>query len=115
MISFLVRIIGNAAALYAAYLLVPGFVVSGGIEQYLIAGLGLAILNMTVRPILKAISFPIIILTLGLFTIVINALMLWILDYFLASLSIGDVMALVWATIIISIVNLIVSVIRKIF
>lgn len=114
MISFLVRIIGNALALYVAYLLVPGFVVTGGWEQYLIAGILLAILNMTLRPILKAISFPIIILTLGLFTIVINALMLWILDYLLVSVDIQGVAALVWATIIVSIVNLFVSIIRKI-
>lgn len=101
-------------AVWLAFWLVPGFLVTGGIPQYLLAGLVLALLNMILRPILKLISFPLIILSLGLFTLVINALMLWILDYFLTSITIADLTALVWATIVVSIVNLIVSIISKV-
>ena len=107
--KLILRILGNGLALYAAVRWVPGFSVTGGWEQYLIAALVLSLLNMIVRPILKLISFPLIMLTLGLFTIVINALMLWLLDYFLVSVSIANITALVWATIVVSIVNLIVS------
>jgi len=103
MISFIIRILGNAIAVYVAYLLVPGFLITGGITHYLIAGLGLAILNITLRPILKSLSLPIIILTLGLFSLVINALMLWILDHYMVSMAISGIAALVWATIIITI------------
>ncbi len=106
MLSFIVRIIGNAIALYVAFYLVPGFAVSGSIEQYLIAGFVLAILNLIVRPILKLISFPLILLTLGLFTLVINALILWLLDYLVPFITIESLLALFGATIIISIVNL---------
>ena len=56
---------------------------------------------------------PVIILTLGLFTIVINALLLWLVDYIFEFVTISDIMALVWATIVIGIVNMIVSAVTK--
>ncbi len=109
MLRFIIRILGNAVALYVAFYLVTGFVVSGSWEQYLIAGLVLALLNMIVRPILKLISFPLILLTLGLFTFVINMLILWLLDYLVTFVTIESFVALFWGTIIVSIVNLIFS------
>jgi putative membrane protein len=74
----------------------------------------LALLNMLLRPILKVLAFPLIILSLGVFTLVINALMLWIMDYFLAAITIENLVALVWATIIVTAVNLIVSMLTKV-
>jgi len=114
MLSFIIRIIGNAVALYVAFLLVPGFVVSGSWEQYLIAGLILALLNLIVRPVLKIISFPLILLTLGLFTFIINILILWLLAYLVPFVAIEGFIALVWTTIIVSIVNLFFSLVAKI-
>ena len=113
MMSFLLRILGNIVALYAAAWFVPGFGFSGGIKEYAIAGVVLGLLNMIVRPVLKLISMPVIILTLGLFTIVINALLLWTVDYIFEFVTISDIMALVWATIVIGIVNMIVSAVTK--
>lgn len=109
MVRFIIRILGNALALYAAFYLVPGFVVAGSIEQYLIAGFVLAILNMIVKPVIKLISFPLILLTLGLFTIVINALIIWLLDYLVTFVTIESLFALFAVTVIVSIVNVIVS------
>lgn len=113
MLRILVRILGNAVALYVAATLVPGFMISGSVGHYLVAGLVLAILNLIVRPILKLISFPLILLTLGLFTLVINALILWIADYLVTFLSIGSLAALAEATIIVSIINLFFSLATK--
>ena len=115
MLSFLLRILGNALAIYAAVWFVPGFSFTGGIKEYAIAGVVLGLLNIVLRPVLKLISMPFIILTLGLFTIVINALLLWLVDYIFDFVTIGDIMALVWATIVIGIVNMVVSTITKAF
>ena len=114
MISFIVRILGNSLAIYAATYLVPGFIINGGIKEYLLAGVLLGILNFAIRPILKMISMPLIILTLGLWTIVINALMLWTVDYVFDFVLVQDLTALVWAVIIISIVNIFVSATSKV-
>ena len=115
MVTFILRIVGNALAIYAAVWLIPGFGFTGGIKEYAIAGIVLSLLNMLVRPALKLISLPIIILTLGLFTIVINALLLWLVDYIFDFVTISDIITLVWATIVIGIVNMVVSTITKAF
>ena len=113
MISFIVRILGNSLALYAAAWFVPGFSFTGGLREYAIAGVVLGLLNMTVKPVIKFISMPVIILTLGLFTIVINALILWAVDYIFDFITIQDTMTLVWATLVIVVVNMIISAVAK--
>ena len=113
MASFIIRIVGNTVALWVAYYLVPGFFISGNLEQYLIAGVILGLLNMVVKPILKAISFPLILLTLGLFTLVINGFILWLLDYLVSFITIESITALIGATLIVTIINLFFSIIAK--
>ena len=113
MIGFIIRILGNSLALYAANYFVPGFVVSGSWKEYLLAGAFLGLLNLTVKPVLKAVSMPIIILTLGLFTLVINGLLLWTVDYIFDFVSIKDTTALLYAVVVITIVNLFISVTAK--
>lgn len=114
MTNFIIRILGNSLALYAAAYFVPGFLIDGGIKEYLLAGVLLGVLNLSIKPILKAVSMPLIILTLGLWTIVLNALILWAVDYVFNFVVVQDLTALVWATIIISIVNIFVSTTTKI-
>lgn len=103
--GIILRIIGNAVALYVAFRLVPGFVVAGGITDFLLVGLVLGLLNFFVKPILKLISTPLIILTLGLFLIVVNAIILWLIDALFTAVTIQSLGSLFWATIIIALVN----------
>lgn len=73
----LIRLIVNAIALYVIAQFLPGFHVDS-FTHAVIAALVLGIANAIVRPILFVISLPLEILTLGLFTFVINALVLWL-------------------------------------
>jgi len=114
MTRILTRILGNIAGVYVAAWFVPGFVINGNNKAYLTAGVILGILNLTIKPILKAFTFPLIIITLGLFTIVINSVILWVAAYIFPSILIADTFSLVMATIVISIVNILVSLIIKI-
>lgn len=66
-------VIAVAFWLVAAY--VPGIVVSGGWTSYLVIAAIFAVINLVVRPVLKLLSFPLLLLTLGLFLIVINAVL----------------------------------------
>lgn len=109
MMGFIIRILGNSLALYIAFLLVPGFIVKGGAKEYLIAGILLGLLNVIVKPVLKVVTLPIIIITLGLFILILDAVMLWAVDYIFDFVIIQDVWALAWATIIVGIVNLFIS------
>lgn len=115
MLRFILRLLSNSIALWVAYLIVPGFVVGGGIKSFLIAGVLLGALNLTVKPILKFISTPVIILTLGIFSLVINGFVLWLVSFFLDFVTIETLSALVWSTVIVSIVNVVVTAASKAF
>jgi putative membrane protein len=75
---FITRLLINAAALWVAIRLVPGVSFEG--EWPLLFGVALVfgVLNAVIRPVLFVLTLPALILTLGLFTFVLNALMLWL-------------------------------------
>lgn len=117
MMRFLVRILANALAIYLAAYFVIGFDFPHQAQDWkllLLAGLILAIFNAILKPVLKLISAPLIILTLGLFTLVINVALLWLLSQILPQLTIAGLWPYFWGTIIISLVNWVVELfIRK--
>ncbi len=75
--GYLIRLVVNAIALIAVAYLVPGVHVSG-LAGALIAALILGIVNAVLRPVLVLLSLPLEIVTLGLFTLVINGLLFWL-------------------------------------
>lgn len=106
---------GNMAALWIADRIVPGFVMSGGWIIFLLVALVLAVLNFLLKPILTLILGPVIVLTLGLGVLVVNAVILWLLpivtdhiDFLRGSITIQSIPALLFATLIVSIVNFII-------
>ena len=82
MVSFAVRVVVNAIAIWVATQLLHGVAVTGGstassrVLTYLFIGLLFGIVNAVVKPVVKVLAFPFYIITLGLFTLVVNALML---------------------------------------
>src|SRR2546426_6978945 len=76
--AFLFRLLINALALWVATRIVPGLSFDGPAPMVIAVALVFAVVNAIVRPILKILTFPALILTLGLFIFVINALMLWL-------------------------------------
>ena len=72
------RLLINAAALWAATRLVSGISFDGDWRLLLVVALVFGVLNVAVRPILILLTLPLFIVTLGLFTFVLNALMLWL-------------------------------------
>ena len=117
MMRFIVRILANALAIYLAAYFVVGFDFPHEVQDWkllLLAGLLLALFNAILKPILKLVSAPFILLTLGLFTLVINIALLWLLSQFLPQLTISGLWAYFWGTIFISLVNWVVELfIRK--
>lgn len=73
--TFILRILINAAALWLAAVFVPG-IRAGGFLSILATALVFGLVNALIRPFLKLVSCPLILLTLGLFTLILNALML---------------------------------------
>lgn len=75
--NLLITLILNAGALYLTSYIVPGFHVNG-IKTAFVAAIVLGIINTFIKPVLLFLTAPLNFLTLGLFTFVINAIMLWL-------------------------------------
>ena len=87
--SLIVRLLINAAALLAAVWLIPGIHFTGGPVKLLGVAAVFGIVNALVRPVLTVLSCPLIVITLGLFTLVINALMLLLTGYLSETWQLG--------------------------
>jgi putative membrane protein len=76
--QFITRLLVNAAALWVAIRFVPGISFEGDWPFLFAVALVFGVLNAVIRPVLFILTLPFLILTLGLFTFVLNAFMLWL-------------------------------------
>jgi len=108
-----IQILINAAALYVAVLIVPNLEFTGEWWKLLLVAAIFGLVNTFVRPILRIFTLPITVLTLGLFLLVINALMLLltgaISNELNLGLTVGDFLAALLGSIVISIVGTLLS------
>ena len=114
MIKFFFRWVINAVALYAAVWIVPGIEYLGSWTGILTLALIMGLLNALVRPLLKFLTCPLIILTLGLFTLVINTVMLLLTSSIGQSFGIPLTVDGFWSALLGSLVISIVSIIMSI-
>lgn len=112
---FLIRLLVNAAALWVATQIVPGVTFDGGVIPFLGVAFVFGIINATLRPLTKILTFPIILLTLGLFALVVNGLMLWLTASLSASLGLGFHVSGFWAAFFGALVVSIVSTLLSVF
>ena len=103
--KLLIRLFVNAAALWVAAQLIDGIALTGQIGGILFVALIFGLINAVIGPILKILSFPFILVTLGLFTLVINGLLLWLTAWLSANLSVSGFGAAFWGAIVISLVS----------
>lgn len=81
----------NAIALFLLADIVSGIEYTGGLKFLVLGGFFLTIINLTLKPILKLLSLPIVVMTGGLVYIVINVVILWFMGYFFDVLAFQDV------------------------
>ena len=105
----------TALALFVAAWLVPGITVDGsGWVVYAVMAVILGLVNAIIRPLLKFMTCPLILLTLGLFTFVVNALTLWLaswiaVNWFDVWFRVEGFWAALWGSLIVSVVSVILS------
>lgn len=87
--KFLVRLVITAVALWAAVAIVPGIEHGGPWINLLGVALVFGIVNAVIRPLLLMLTCPLVLLTLGLFVFILNALMLWLTGALSATLGLG--------------------------
>jgi putative membrane protein len=88
-LSFIVRTLVNAAALWVATRIVPGVEYVGGWLPILGVAIVFGVVNAVIAPIAKILTFPLIVLSLGVFLLVVNALMLWLTSAAASALGLG--------------------------
>ncbi len=104
MINLLLVWLINSVAIYATAAILPGIVVKN-FKTALLAAIVLGLLNAILKPILSFFSIPLIFITLGLFSLVINAVVLWISAGFLDGFEIRGFWWAMLGAIIISILS----------
>lgn len=104
----LIRWALNAAALMLVPELVGGISVTS-FTTALAAAIVISLLNALIRPILLVLTLPITALTLGLFILVINALMFWIAASFIGGFHVADFWAALWGALVYSILTWLVN------
>lgn len=121
--NFLLRVIINAVAIWLATLVLSGLEVVGGgdttttVIVFLVVALVFGIVNAVVKPIVKLLALPLYVLTLGLFTVIVNAAMLWVTSWLSQrteyGLRIDNFGTAVLGALIISVVSFVLSVALK--
>ena len=121
MLNFLIRTGVNAVALWVAAWLVDGIVLAGDDTTFaskfttvILVALVFGVVNAVVKPIAKVLAFPAIVLTLGLFTFIVNAFLLQLTEWLSQPLGLSFVITNFWwdaviGALIITVVSMVLS------
>ncbi|OGK47749.1 hypothetical protein A3A55_02230 [Candidatus Roizmanbacteria bacterium RIFCSPLOWO2_01_FULL_40_14] len=109
--NFFINLLISAIAVFMTAYVLPGVTLEQDILTILIVAVLLGIANSVIKPILHILTFPITIVTFGLFALVINALMVMLVDYYVAGFSVSNFW---WALVFSIVLSLVSSVLRKI-
>lgn len=108
-----VRWLVNTIALLLAVRFVPGIIYSGEWWGMLIVGLLFGLVNTYLRPLVRFLTFPLLILSLGMFTFILNAMMLSFTSWVSVKLGLGfhvdGFWPAFWGALVISVVSLVIS------
>jgi putative membrane protein len=108
-VNLIVRLVAGALAFWAATTLIAGLTVNGGAWTYLWVALLFGVINGVLGSIVKLLTLPAILLSLGLFSFVINAAMLMLTARWSSALDVEDFWSALGASLIISIVTTIIN------
>jgi putative membrane protein len=112
-VQFVIRLLLNAAALWVAIRIVSGITFEGTTLAFLGVALVFTVVNAVVKPILQVLSIPFILVTLGFFLLVVNALVLWMTSGLSSALGLGFQVrgfgAAFLGALVVSLVNFVVS------
>lgn len=116
--GFVLRVVITAVALWVAALVVPGITVTGQgtwheIGTLLLTGLIFGVVNALIKPVVKVVGCPVYVLTLGLFALVVNALLLllvaWLANTLHIAFHVDGFWAAFWGAIIVGVVSWVLS------
>lgn len=104
LVKLVTKVLLIALALVLAAYLIPGISVSG-LYIAIVAALLLGLVNITIRPILFLLTLPVTIVTLGLFALVLNALLFWFIASFVEGFEVSGFLPAFLGALVVSIVS----------
>lgn len=111
MTKLILQIIASIITLRLAHFYLPGVTFEGSFQALLLAGTALGLLNFFIKPLLVIITFPLQILTLGLFSFIINIAIVYFVDLAFYELTFEGFWPLALFIVLLWLINLILSVI----
>ena len=111
--NFVIRIFVNALALSAAAYLVSGIHLTGGFGDVLVVALVFGLVNALLKPLVWILSLPFLVVTLGLFTFVVNGLMLLVTARLTENLAVSGLWSAVLGSVVISLVSMVMGSLLK--
>jgi putative membrane protein len=112
MIGLLVRWFLSAAALLVVSRVVPGFFVEGVVPA-LMAALVIGLLNATLGMLLKIVTFPLSMLTLGLFLLVVNGLMIMLASSLVPGFHVRGLLSAFWGAVVLALLGILIRAVAK--
>ena len=102
---FVMRFLATVIAVYLTVNLVPGIIVAGGWTTMLLVALVWSVITMVIRPVLQLLALPITIITLGLFSFVLNALLFWGMEFIVPGFDVTGFIPALLGSIVLSLVS----------
>lgn len=100
--KLIIKFVATAAALWLAAWIVPGIDLSDNIGTILWVALIFGLVNMFIKPVVKLLTLPMLLITLGLFAFVINAALLWLTAWLTDGLTVDGFLAALLGSLVIS-------------
>lgn len=99
----ILRYLGTVAAVYLTVSIVSGITVAGGWTTILLVALVWSVITMVIRPVLRILTLPITILTFGLFSFILNALLFWAMTLIVPNFAVAGFLPALLGAIVLSI------------
>ena len=103
------QILGGILGLWLAVKFLPKVELEGSWQILILAGVVLGLINFFIKPVLKIITLPLRILTFGLFGLLINMAMIWLVTIFFPELKISGILSIFLTSIIVWILNILLN------
>jgi putative membrane protein len=103
--GMILRYLGTVAAVVLTVYLVPGISVAGGWETILLVALVWSVITMVIKPVLTILTLPITILTFGIFSLILNALLFWLMAVIVPGFMVSGFLAAFVGALVLSILS----------
>lgn len=101
----LLKYLGTVAAVYLTVNLVPGISVSGGWTTMCIIALVWSVITLVIKPVLGILTLPINLITFGIFSFVLNALLFWAMELVVPGFSVAGFFAALLGALVLSVIS----------